>query len=153
MTVIAEKALEIAISQIGKEENPRGSNWGEPVQSYLASVGITFPAAWCMAFVYWCFQQAAQKTGTANPLFKTGGVMHQYRQKQPTNGRSQPQAGDVFIMDYGKGLGHTGIVESVNNDGTVNTIEGNTNDEGSREGYEVCRRKRPVSKIKTFLRF
>jgi len=26
--------------------------------------------------------------------------------------------------------------------GTIQTIEGNTNDEGSREGYEVCRRTR-----------
>jgi hypothetical protein len=54
-------------------------------------------------------------------------------------------------MDFGKGTGHTGIVERVV--GTkIHTIEGNTNDEGSREGYEVCRRKREIKTIRGFIR-
>jgi hypothetical protein len=40
---------------------------------------------------------------------------------------------------------HTGIVVSFD-DETFETIEGNTNDEGSREGYEVCRRFRSYKK-------
>jgi len=42
-------------------------------------------------------------------------------------------------MAYGGGLGHTGIVEKVNG-GFLTTIEGNTNDGGSREGIGVFRR-------------
>ena len=38
---------------------------------------------------------------------------------------------------------HIGIVESVEGD-TFTGIEGNTNDGGSAEGYEVCRRTRTV---------
>jgi len=34
----------------------------------------------------------------------------------------------------------------------IHTIEGNTNDTGSREGYEVCRRVRDISKCKGFIR-
>ena len=52
-------ALEIAITQIGNKEVPKGSNWGHPVQDYLARVGVDFPASWCMAFVYWSFDEAS----------------------------------------------------------------------------------------------
>jgi hypothetical protein len=40
---------------------------------------------------------------------------------------------------------HTGIVVSAEAD-VFHTIEGNTNDEGSREGYEVCKRIRGYEK-------
>ncbi len=40
---------------------------------------------------------------------------------------------------------HTGIVLSAEGD-VLKTIEGNTNDDGSREGYEVCRRIRNLAK-------
>jgi hypothetical protein len=36
---------------------------------------------------------------------------------------------------------HTGLVLSAGKE-TFETIEGNTNDAGDREGYEVCRRVR-----------
>ena len=31
---------------------------GPEVTAYLTDVGIAYPAAWCAAFVYWCFEQA-----------------------------------------------------------------------------------------------
>jgi hypothetical protein len=37
---------------------------------------------------------------------------------------------------------HTGLVTRVDAKDVFSTIEGNTNDEGSREGYEVCARVR-----------
>jgi hypothetical protein len=45
----------------------------------------------------------------------------------------------VFVQDFGGGKGHTGLVESVQG-GRIVTLEGNTNDEGSREGIGVFRR-------------
>lgn len=148
---LGKAALKVATTQVGKCENPLGSNWGTPVKDYLASVGITFPASWCMAFVYWCFNEACK--GQNNPLVKTGGVLAQWN-KSDKKYRvvDDVQAGDIFIMDYGKGLGHTGIVDKVD-DNFIYTIEGNTNDTGSREGIMVCRRQRPKVKIKGYLRF
>ncbi len=146
---LQQKALSIAISQLGQHENPLGSNWGSPVKEYLASVGINFPASWCMAFVYWCFEQ----TGQANPLIKTGGVLNAWNtadKKHRVVG--DPQPGDIFIMNFGKGLGHTGIVEKVDAN-FIYTIDGNTNDSGSREGIEVCRKQRPRNKIIGYLRY
>lgn len=150
---LQEKALEIAITQIGVEEAPGHKNTGKDVEKYLKEVGLGAGYSWCMAFNFWCFNEAADKMGRKNPLYKTGGVMEQWRQRKVEHRATTPQPGDIFIMDYGKGMGHTGIVEKVNEDGTVSTIEGNTNDDGSREGYEVCRRIRSRAKILGYLRF
>lgn len=143
---MSEKVIAVAKSQLGKCEQPKGSNRGPEVDQYLASVGINFAAAWCAAFVYWCHQQAGI-TGVP----KTGGVLDMWN-KAPKNRVTQPQPGDVVIFDYGSGKGHTGIIEAVDGD-TLTTIEGNTNDDGSREGYEVARRQRSASSAKGFLRF
>jgi hypothetical protein len=140
---LANKAIEIAVSQIGQTEKPLGSNWGHPVQDYLASVGINFPASWCMAFVYWCFNEAAKSLQIENPLIKTGGVLAQWDAMYPSHRvTGDPEPGDVFIMDFGKGLGHTGIIESIDAYEVLHTIEGNTNLNGSREGIEVDRKTR-----------
>ena len=56
-------------------------------------------------------------------------------------------------MDFGKGLGHTGIVESTTAS-HINTIEGNASDaNGGREGYIVTRKSRPKTSIKGYLRY
>ena len=145
------KALEVAQTQIGVREIPKGSNWGPEVSVYLQSVGIKFPASWCMAFVYWCHDKAASGLRIKNPMYKTGGVLLEWN-KSKSKFSNTPQPGAVFIMDYGRGLGHTGIVESFTKD-EIFTIEGNTNDTGSREGYEVCRRTRPRKNVLGYLVF
>lgn len=154
-------ALQIAQTQVGQTEKPLGSNWGMPVQNYLASVGINFPASWCMAFMYYCFDHAALQLGVTNPLFKTGGVLAQYNNRRanlvaidplkPLQDQLLP--GDIFIMRMEGGEGHTGIIENLNGD-TIHTIEGNTNNNGSREGTAVERKIRyNKPPIIAFLRF
>lgn len=156
---LTARALERAKGQVGQKEDPLGSNWGHPVQDYLSSVGIYFAASWCMSFIYWCFNDAANQLGVLNPMFKTGGVLAQWSARRSysigLNDPNKPvQPGDIFIMDLGHGLGHTGIVETINPDGSLGTIEGNTNDTGSREGIEVARKIRyKAAPIIGFLRF
>ena len=159
----SSKVLEIALTQKGLEEIPRGSNWGVNCKKYLLSVGIDFPASWCMAFVYWCVEEAKIRIpdgtgGLRNPLVKTGGVLRQWNEietqfKQPKCKFQIPLPGDIFIMDFGSGHGHTGFVLSVNGD-RIETLEGNSNDDGSREGYMVCSKPggRKISSIKGFIR-
>lgn len=49
--------------------------------------------------------------------------------------------GMIFIILHKNGTGHTGLVEAIT--GTLlTTIEGNTNDIGSREGIGVFRRQK-----------
>lgn len=148
---LSQKALEVAEGQLGREEIPRGSNWGPDIQKYLAAVGIKTPAPWCMAFVFWCTAEAAREVGQKNPLYMTGRVMDQWYKVPAAMRVHQPQAGDIFVMEFAHGLGHTGFIESVDGN-VVHTIEGNTNEDGSREGYEVAKRARNVSSFIGFIR-
>jgi hypothetical protein len=150
VNTLGKKTLEVAITQLGVREIPKNSNAGPAVEKYLKSVGLGKGYSWCMAFMYWCTKEASIQLGVTNPLTKTAGVLAMYNAEKNLV-VTKPQPGDLFIMDFGKGQGHTGIVEKVVKD-TVHTIEGNTNDEGSREGYEVCRRQRKTNTIKAFLR-
>jgi hypothetical protein len=151
--MLSASALNIAVTQIGVEEIPRGSNSGPQVSAYEKSVGLAPGNPWCMAFVYWCVNQAAAALNIVNPLIKTGGVHDQLNRSvlrvlPKTSSAVKP--GDIFIMEFSPTTGHTGFVEAVVM-GMVHTIEGNSNDDGSREGYEVLRRSRPISSIKAFI--
>ncbi|SEW01968.1 CHAP domain-containing protein [Chitinophaga sp. YR573] len=150
---LAAATLRIALTQVGVQEQPKGSNSGEKVNMYLASVGLKPGYSWCMAFVYWCASQAALQLDIKNPLIKTGGVLRQWNEntlRKLVNRSSSVSPGDIFIMDTGKGTGHTGLVKSISR-GLIETVEGNTNDDGSREGYEVCIRHRSITTIKGFI--
>ncbi|MBV6479354.1 MAG: hypothetical protein HGGPFJEG_02125 [Ignavibacteria bacterium] len=148
------KVVSIAKSQIGVMENPVGSNSGPEVNQYLKSVGLGPGYFWCMAFVYWCFQEASKKLGVSNPSYKTAGVLMHWNNTSgrritsadAVNNPSKVKPGQIFIMSYGGGAGHTGIVESVSG-GFITTIEGNTNEAGSRNGIGVFRRQRKINSI------
>lgn len=146
--------LDVAVSQIGVLEAPLGSNRGTEVDEYLRAAGVD-PAegsfAWCMAFVYFCFEQAADKLGRNNPAIRTAGVLDHWRRagtaKIPRrlhdDAAASPalvQPGMIFMLSTGGGHGHTGLVEKVL-PGKLMTIEGNTNPNGSPEGIGVFRRE------------
>lgn len=148
------EVVKVAISQIGVMEVPPGSNKGPVVNKYLASVGLPPGLFWCAAFVYWCFDQEALKSGRTNPLVKTGHVMTHWNK---TKGKkiltadavdkpSLIKPGQIFMMNTGGSSGHTGIIEKVDG-GFVHTIEGNSNNAGSRNGIGVFRLQRKIAKI------
>jgi hypothetical protein len=135
-------------ANIDVKESPKGSNAGTDVDKYLKSVGLGSGLPWCAAFVYYIFDQLAKKVGETNPLPKTGGVMQHWEAAPADNKIPIDKAkansklirpGQIFIMSRpGKGLGHTGIVISVDpSKGTFTAIEGNTNDQKSGEGDRV----------------
>ncbi len=142
-----KKVLSIAAGEIGVMEDPPHSNSGPEVDQYLARVGLEGGYAWCAAFVYWCFDEACKKLNRKNPVYKTAGVLNLWNNSTAkkilsADAYAKPSLinpGQIFIMSYGGGLGHTGIVEKVSG-GFLTTIEGNTNDGGSREGIGVFRR-------------
>jgi hypothetical protein len=153
-TTLAQKSFDTALTQLGVEEVPKSSNAGPEVAKYLKSIGLGVGYPWCMAFVYWCVNEACKELGLVNPLVKTGGVLRQWNENKTLRllpGRSNAvKTGDIFIMDFGKGKGHTGFVECLAS-GVLYTVEGNSNDEGSREGYEVCKHQRTITSIKGFI--
>lgn len=152
---ISIAAMQMALSQFGVKEYS-GKNDGEAVEAFLKSTSLGKGHAWCMAFIYWCYAEAAKALKVPNPLVKTAGVLDQWNRTAKSNkiwiSKKDPlQVGDIFIMDYGKGLGHTGIVTKVLADGSVETIEGNTSTLGSREGNQVGKLKR--TSLKYAIRF
>lgn len=146
-SVLLRKALDIAVSEIGTVEIPPHSNRGPRVDQYIISSGLN-PGnyAWCAAFVYWCFNEAALQLNTRNPAVRTPGVLKHWNQttgkkiiaKDALEIPDLIKPGLIFIIDFGRGYGHTGIVENVNS-GYLTTIEGNTNTAQSREGNGVFR--------------
>lgn len=144
MTKLGDELIKQAGNQLGVRERT-GNNDGEAVEKYLASVGLGKGYSWCMALVYWCAKEAAKKLGLINPLKQTGGVLDEWHSGRGTH-LTAPEPGSVFIMDFGAGQGHTGIVTGVFADqDLIHTIEGNTNDNGSREGIGVFRKNRKIS--------
>ena len=167
----AAAALAVAISQIGVQEQPEGSNRGPKVDEYQRAAGLTLPAGsgagyfWCMAFVFWCFKEAAAPNAPVFP--KTAGCLdawNKVKAKSPGKVITRAAAmanpalvkpGMVFILDYGGGQGHTGFVrKSVS--GALLTVEGNSNSSGSRNGlgvFELNRRKVTDKNLKGFIDF
>lgn len=114
--------------------------------------------AWCMGFVQTVLDQAFFTVGqsflSVMPKTYSCDVVGEHGKatnRLIRNGdfRNRPNAvapGDVFlVVRTPSDWTHTGIVTAID-DTWLYTIEGNTNDEGSREGFEVCRRMRDYKK-------
>ena len=154
--------LKVAAGEIGVMEDPLGSNRGPRVDDYLRSVGVN-PATgsypWCAAFVYFCFQQAAKSLGMNNPAIKTDGVLDHWNKAGLANIKrldteacianpSLVSPGMIFVIIHPGGTaGHMGLVREIAGN-LLTTIEGNTNDNGSREGIGVfLRNQRTIASI------
>jgi hypothetical protein len=134
---LTAKVLEVAARELGVREEG-GPNRGERVEVYLACVGAEPGKAWCAAFVSWCWIMAARELGIACPLHTSQGALKLWRYADPSSRTKAPTIGSIHVTDHGKGQGHVGIVEQVYRDHIV-CIDGNSNDEGGREGIKVCR--------------
>lgn len=140
---VVEEAVRIAVSQNGVMEVPLGSNRGTNVDAYNAAAGAPPGSYWCMSFVYWCFVQSAAKLGKPNPMPKTAYCPYLYSWAQQKGKLvNSPQRGDIFLVKGGpNGHKHTGLV-TASQGGQVDTVEGNTNNDGSNNGIGVFLRKR-----------
>ena len=158
---LAEAALAMAIAEIGVREVPVGSNGGPRVDQYLAATGLNGGFFWCMAFIYWCFREAAKERGVANPFPKTAGCLKAWNEASAfritkATAIAKPELvvpGAVFILDFGGGAGHTGFIRS-SQGGALKTVEGNTNNDGSSNGvgvFELNSRNVMSSKLKGFI--
>jgi hypothetical protein len=152
-SALLSQTLVKAAQEVGVREEPLGSNRGPRVDQYLRSVGLDPTQgsfAWCAAFVYFCFDQACMGLSVKNPVIKTAGVaehwdlagargIHRLSADECQAEPSLVQPGMIFIITTGGGHGHTGLVEEVRGV-ALTTLEGNTNEGGSREGIGVFRR-------------
>lgn len=149
MTV--KKILDLARSQIGtKATNIKKCEYNDWYYGYSVS-GADYD--WCETFIQWLFGQLDSKellyTTTANC-----GVQGRAFYDNGKLIKSGFKAGDIVFFHWSNemssyvpgcySLDHVGIIESVNSDGSLNTIEGNT---GSTYNGEVMRRTRSLSVV------
>jgi hypothetical protein len=138
--LLRDKVQHTYYSKIGVREKT-GKNDGVEVEKYLNYVWLKKGNPWCAAFVSWTMGQNGVKTarsGGCVQLLEQGMVIY-----SKGVAREIPQRADVFFIYFpAKGrVAHTGFVD-VWGEKYVTTVEGNTNEAGSREGDGVYKKRR-----------
>jgi len=150
----AEQHLKQSPLEIG------GQNRGPWVRLYMnGNEGPDWP--WCAGFACFILKQACRSLKVPLPIETSVScdvLAGQAKQKglflseAKAKDRELIRPGALFLVRRTEtDWVHTGIVLKTDAD-VFYTIEGNTNDEGSREGYEVCKRFRGY-KAKDFIVF
>jgi peptidoglycan hydrolase-like protein with peptidoglycan-binding domain len=147
--------LVLAYASQHLRQHPRevgGQNKGPWVRLFTdGSEGDRYP--WCAGFATFCVKQACETLGVPLPMQRTlscdvisTSSGHRFlKGSGRVPGKITP--GSIFVQQATGAerqkykYRHTGIIASAGPD-TMQTIEGNTNDDGSAEGYEVCARTR-----------
>lgn len=168
------KLVEIALKEVGVREVPINSNRGPRVEDFQKYVGAWLVGgAWCAAFVSWVFGQAfvdqknpAGKQSSAIMGFWTRNAKHEhfirFTPKDVMSGKHKIEPGDMFVMcsdplkvpqvQGGTVKAHTGHVGFCTGEMITTkkfaTVEGNTNEAGSREGGGVYARSRTLDEAK-----
>jgi len=138
--------VDIARKYIGVSEQPVGSNCGPLIDRWNTLVNAPIGSFWCASFVSGVASEWESKSGLDWPLCfsadcdvwlavaKKHGVLHR-----------APMPGDLVLLVKTLPNGkqdafHIGIVEGQDEAGVWYSIEGNSNNDGSRNGYEVAHR-------------
>ena len=148
-----------AFAEADKKVREVGKNAGPDVERYQKAVGLSKGAPWCAAFVSWCVMTSKGLTkapswcsGSAVSLFQMAGRSKTAVRITPADAdfqskvkpgmiwsRAQDPAGAASARKGVWCQGHTGIVVQTHALG-FDTVEGNTNAAGSREGDGVYRK-------------
>jgi hypothetical protein len=156
------KLVQLARAEIGTAE-VNGTNCGPRVNEYKAATNLPpdEPWPWCAAFICWLVREALKATATAETgAFRrpvTAGawdfINWSLRQDNTTLTKRDPGTdilpGDIVVFKFS----HIGLAVTAPADGTVQTIEGNTDGAGSREGGAVLQKRRRLPQIRARIRF
>ncbi|MBB6109702.1 CHAP domain-containing protein [Mucilaginibacter lappiensis] len=144
---VRDRVQKAYTAEIGVREKT-GHNDGIKVETYLHYVGLPKGNPWCASFVCWAYGQASvknPKSGYCPDLFASRYVI--YKRGIKINNEA-PQKGDVwglYFPEKGR-VAHVGFVDEWQSKYVI-TVEGNTNDAGSREGDGVYRKRRLTKSI------
>lgn len=138
---LRRQIIEIAKTQLNVRE-ATGKNDGMAVEQYLTYTSNAKGDAWCASFVSWVYGRAGlprPKTGWSPALFPVQRLT------------KEPLPADIFGIYFNslKRIAHCGLIEQVTEKYIIG-IEGNTNDEGAREGDGVYRKRRHKNEIRYF---
>jgi hypothetical protein len=138
--------LKVERLQLGVHEKPAGSNDVKYNTAYYGRrvrekpIGREDPVyPWCVVFQWWCFQKAGIPTSIFPEASNVFATMRWYKKRKRFG--HKPHVGSLVILK----CSHIGLVEKVLPHGRIQTIEGNTDANGSRTGGQVMRRVRSSS--------
>jgi hypothetical protein len=137
MTATVNDVLTKAASQIGYYAPANGPT------KYGIWYGIP-NGQWCGMFVSWVAEDSGAHDIIPKNAYTPTGAKWYENNAQWHYGAGGIRRGDQVYFDFGLGrISHTGLVETVNSDGTFYTIEGNTSGYygGVHVGSGLCARK------------
>jgi len=134
------------LKELGVRES--GFNKGDRVEEYLRAANLTAGAPWCAAFITWTFKQnniKAVVSGYSPNWFQSNIV---YKRDDNVNRNYVATVGDVFGLWFANKnrIAHVGFIDGKQGDYYI-TVEGNTNEAGSREGDGVYKKRRHIKTI------
>lgn len=126
-----------------------GSNTGEVVDAVNRHTLGHSGEPWCATVQDFCADTSAKVHQTKVPL-DIGASASDLHRRAEKAGRliplEQVKRGHLFIVPGGgTGWRHVGMVLQHLPNGRIRTCEGNTNDDGSADGYEMCIRTRKAA--------
>lgn len=125
-----------------------GNNDGLAVERFLKGVGLPKGYAWCAAYVKAVYADCGVDT-PINAMAASAVPASRRIWGKGVRISRQPQPGDAFGVYYsylGR-IGHTGLVVDWGSTSLCRTNEGNTNNNGSREGIGVFSKWRQKNQI------
>ena len=128
---------------------PPYNNVGPDVCRYLEAVGADPGEPWCAADGSTMLLDSGVPRSALPEL---AASCHGWKDFAQDKGawKMVPQRGFAGIIIESPTAGHFTLITDVEGD-TVRTLEGNTNDDGSREGYMHTRKVRPVGEFAGFV--
>jgi hypothetical protein len=134
-TTAGQRALQAAQAEVGVAEQPPGSNDAPRIAQYRQATAGSGIGPWCAYFVSWAARQAGAPLGEAGQGFGAVSAVAGWAQRTgrwtPAGAGAQPNPGDLIVW----GGQHIGIVESVDPDGSIRTIEGNSSNAVTRRTH------------------
>lgn len=127
------------------------------VNQYLKSVGLPGGFFWCAGYVKWGFTQNGVKTpgcnGRASSFFQRNRLVYEQATGRGIDLVEQGDVGSCYYINLGR-IGHIYWIDKwVLERRMTATNEGNTNNDGSRNGYEVCNKIRPLRQVYSVARW
>lgn len=168
---LRQRLVDIAVHEVGFKET-EGANRGPEVRKYQAATSEPIgPWPWCAAYVAWCIQQWLQAPDVQRALGIPEATdpplspIEEWRFKSALAFGAEPWArskglsvlpeeelaltGDLITFDFS----HIGIVRLDEVQGQpIQTVEGNTNGAGSRDGNGVWLKARPDGLTRRYIR-
>jgi hypothetical protein len=133
-TSAGQAMLNAVREEVGVREQPPGSNDSPRIAQYRKATAGAGVGPWCAYFVSWAAREAGVPIGDSGQGFGLVDDVYAWAQKTgkaiPAGDGAKPQPGDLIVWDE-----HIGIVESVDADGTIHTIEGNSSDQVAKRTY------------------